>query len=141
MNILESIDKLIQRNNNQTIVFIKGNTEHAKVKNQLKELEQFYSEVISVIKKYTSNLIIIESNIKSDKIPIADKYIGHSRGCGYKFAIKKSIYFCLDKYENVPKSYYNFDYTKPLETRPMIHPEHMKLNQKMKSKLIEFLKL
>lgn len=138
--ILESINNLIQESQKYTIVFIKGNTEYAFAKNQLKELEEFYSKVISIIKKYTSNLIVIESNIKSNEIPLADKYIGHSRGCGYEHAIEKSRYFCLDDYEKVPNNWNNgIEKDTPFDKRPKLHSGHMELNFKMKLELIKFL--
>lgn len=43
MNVIENIQNLIQESENQNIVFIKGNID------QLKELNLFYNQVISVI--------------------------------------------------------------------------------------------
>lgn len=126
----------------QTVVFIKGNVRYAEVKGQLEELNRFYKEVVDLIEDYSTTVKVVESDVMSSQIPKANKYVGHSRGCGYLFLSgTNDTYFCLDRYEDVPKGYFDGDMNATkLEDRPPIHPGHMELNPTMKKELIKFLK-
>lgn len=121
------------------LVLITGNMEYARAKNQEDKLNKFYNQVKKIMEKY-GNVTVIDSNIKSDKLPKADKYVGHSRGCGYEHALDKSTYFCLDEYEDVPDDYFDgITPDTPYKKRPRLHRGHYTLNKDMKKQLIKFL--
>lgn len=133
------IYELLEDENTAQLVLIRGNTEYARAKNQHRQLEKFYDQVVAVMKQY-GTVQVIDSDVTSDQIPDADKYVGHSRGCGYEHALDSDIYFCLDEYERVPDDYSKgITANTPIKDRPPLHPGHYTLNSQMKSQLIKFL--
>lgn len=122
----------------QKLVFIRGNMEYAAAKNQTDELLEFYDKIINIMEKY-STVTVVDSDIKSDKIPDAVVYVAHSRGCGYQEFFKDVPFFCLDDYENCPETDIVIGKDTPIEERPPLEPCHFTLNKKMKVKLNKFL--